>query len=72
MLLNRSTKILVFDRRCMVDSASLRLLQQKGYTNLLAAERSEPDLTKQLSDDYEVRPHLAFGRKLDQQLPELD
>jgi GDP-L-fucose synthase len=49
MTLNRRTKIFLAGHQGMVGSATLRLLQQQGFTNLLTAESKELDLVNQLA-----------------------
>lgn len=49
MTLSRKTKIFLAGHRGMVGSATLRLFQQQGFTNLLTAGSGELDLTNQLA-----------------------
>lgn len=49
MTLSRKTKIFLAGHRGMVGSATLRLFQQQGFTNLLTAGSGELDLTDQLA-----------------------
>lgn len=47
MSLDRATRIFIAGHRGMVGAATLRLLQQEGFTNLLTADSRELDLTSQ-------------------------
>lgn len=49
MTLSRKTRIFLAGHRGMVGSATLRLFQQQGFTNLLTAGSGELDLTDQLA-----------------------
>ena len=47
--LDRTTRIYVAGHRGMVGSATLRLLEQQGFSNLIVASSSELDLTNQVA-----------------------
>ena len=57
MTVSRSSLIYVAGHRGMVGSAVIRRLQRDGFNNLLAAPRSELDLTSQAAVDWFFQQH---------------
>ncbi len=61
--LPKSARIYVAGHRGLVGSAILRVLEKKGFTNLLTATREQLDLRDQAAVNYWFkanRPNMSF------------